>query len=287
MATNNSIMEVGNIQLDVSKLKNAALIKETKNLEQTQKRAYESYETARTAVNAQRKEQAKIFARVQDTKLYEKDGFKNMSEYCEAVGFTASKSLISQLVSCGRVYNDKNAPKQLSEIPFTNLGAMSKCINDADARKVMYSDAEKGKFDKATQEECATYAKEHDNKPQKAKVVKTYTAKRNGSLVVDTDKKPFHWTLDEYKAVINKEAEESKADVVTVKGNRFVLVYEDRADLIVLNEDKPVANGEVKVKTVSINQIADIKRLTKLILSGQELNDKDKVLAEQYGLLDD
>ena len=268
-------------KLNMSGIKNAALRKETQNLEQIQMDACKLYDGTRAALDKLNYERSKVLARIQQTKLYTKDGFKNMSEYAESIGLNVSKSAISQMSTAGTVYNDKNAPADLAALPYSTLGAMGSLLNDKELRAQVYKDAENGMFvDGMTQEQAKSYVTAIKATSAPAKVVKTYIAKRNGSLLVGEDKKPFHWTLEEYKECIKADAEQNDAEVVSIKGNRFVQVYADHADLIVLEEDKPQSNGNVKDNSAALMQIVIRKLMRGETLTAKEQEIADKLNAD-------
>ena len=283
--------------LNTEGIKSAELLAEVAKLDAIEiqlRKAGKTFEAERAIAT---RKQAEVLDRVLRGKLYEKDGFKNIKEFADSIGMSGGKSAASQLAKSGNVYNDKKAPKALSELPPYVLCELP--TSDTELRKAIYEEAEKNpdKFKGMSQSAAREYRAElKSTQPQKGKPVATFYALLNGEPIMDEYGQrisdiPDGWkvTLDGYGSECIKlpngkyKPEDSKPLMP-----RFVVIAEGKAELVCLFPTEPNRkNGEVKTATVTVNQIADIKRLTKLILTNQTLSEKDKALAEQYGLLDD
>lgn len=233
--------------LDLSAIKNAALVKESESLAALQSKIMTGAAKLAGNIEAIRREQAVILHRIQTTKLYEKDGFKSLAEYAETIGL--NKSNAHQLAATGNIYSDNNAPEQLTSLSPSKLAALIAAINTN--KEQVYKDAAAGALDGMTQAQLKDYAAA--TKTTKAKVVKTYTAwytAINGERVQEHFESDGRTdgTIDEWK----KEAESAKYEVVTIPadkdGNKRLLGIDDDGSSIVftLIEYKPNSNGKVK-----------------------------------------
>ena len=160
--------------LDLSRIKNVALLKESTQLSKLQEEAISGAMSTIANIEAIRRKQAVILDRIQRAKLYEKDGFKSLAEYAEGIGL--EKSNAHALAAAGKVYNDKDAPEKLKALSPSKLAAISATLK-ADKEQV-YSDAIAGKLDDMTQKQLKDYASAVKNSKTsgKTEVVKTYTA---------------------------------------------------------------------------------------------------------------
>ena len=230
--------------LDLSAIKNAALVKESESLAALQSKIMTGAAKLAGNIEVIRREQAVILHRIQSTKLYEKDGFKSLAEYAETIGL--NKSNAHQLAATGNIYSDKNAPEQLTNLSPSKLAALTAAINAN--KEQVYKDAAAGALDGMTQSQLKDYAAA--TKTTKAKVVKTYTmtsyaqdGTESGTLFADGRR---DGTVEEWKALF------SDYEVINVSadknGNkRLLVVYPNgNAELFTLIEFKPNSNGKVK-----------------------------------------
>ena len=248
-------------------------------------------DTTASAIDALRKKQAPIIYRIQSTKLYEKGGYKNMSEYAASIGLSdKSKSLISGLGAVGKVECDKDAPDALKSMSASKLAQMGSLIRDDKFYKRLKEDASAGKLDGMTLAQVKDYASAAKADSGAAKVVTTYTATVDGA-------RSEHGadTIDGWKSYLTKDGAEwlnapnakatPDADKATVK--RAVVIDGSLAKLVVFSQVVTgEKSGKVKTSTATVEQVNRMRVLTKLLLSGAELSDKQKNEARALGLID-
>lgn len=249
----NNLININEIQsLDLSKVKNAALKKESESLSGLQSKIASGLINAATGVEAIRREQAAILNRIQSTKLYEKDGFKSLADFAETIGL--GKANAHALANAGKVYADKTAPDAIKNMTPSNIAAIMSAIN-ADKKRV-YSDAESGTLNGMTQKQLKEYASKV--KPAKATVVKTYLAfvRRDDETIQEepdtaTDGR-MDATMDEWRA----DAERAHWEFIPIPndkdGNKRALVHDPKDGYAVVYtfvEYKPNANGKAKATT--------------------------------------
>lgn len=231
--------------LDLSRIHNAALLKESQSLDALVSQLRSGAVSLMESAEQVRREQAIILDRIQSTKLYEKDGFKSLAEYGETIGL--GKSTTYALARVGKVYNDKKAPAQLKAMSPSNLDALSSALR-ANPDQV-FKDAEKGSLDGMSQDNLREYVKTIAT-PVKAKVVKTYQAFTADGEPVPGDGTSANadYTMDEWKAwYSNVEFHKIPNDK---DGNtRFCMIDDHYVDVVTLKEYKPKANDPVKTIT--------------------------------------
>ena len=241
----------------VESLKNAALRSETLAFVKTLVEEQTLAENTKTAVDALRKKQAPIIYRIQSTKLYAKDGYKNMSEYAAAIGLSdASKSLISGLYAAGKVLSDKTAPDVLKSMETSKLAQMGTLIRDDSGYAQVKKDAENGTLDGMTLADVKTYITATKNALNATpKVVTTYTATVNGKSHdhgADTlDGWKAFWAADdtvEYFTLPKGKATPN-ADKATV--NRAAIISGDTIKLIVYTSTAPDKPKNSPTKTTT------------------------------------
>lgn len=240
--------------LDLSAIKNAALVKESESLAALQSKILSGAAKLAGSIETIRREQAVILNRIQTTKLYEKDGFKSLAEYAETIGL--NKSNAHALAAAGKVYADKNAPKALTDLTPSKLAALTSTIK-ANKEKV-YRDAESGTFDGMTQAQLKDYAATTSS--TKAKVVKTYTA----WYVVAENTKPIQEmpagydgtradaTMDEWRHYTELYKMEYIPITNDKNGNKRAVAYDPsngNARVYTFTEYKPTSNGKTKTTT--------------------------------------
>lgn len=222
--------------LDLSAIKNAALIKESESLAALQSKIKSGAAKLAGTVDAVQREQAVILYRIQSTRLYEKDGFKSLKEYAETIGL--GKSAAHALANAGKVYSDKEAPENLKKMPAFNLAAINSAINSN--KEQVYKDAEAGALDGMSQTQLQDYAAA-TKQGGKAKVVKTY-------IGVNANTSPL--TLDEIASMLGEHG----AEVVKIPDKdgykRYVRIVSDEghavASVHIFTEYKPNSNGKIK-----------------------------------------
>ena len=250
----------------VESLKNAALRSETLAFVKTLVEEQTLAENTKTAVDALRKKQAPIIYRIQSTKLYAKDGYKNMSEYAAAIGLSdASKSLISGLYAAGKVLSDKTAPDALKSMETSKLAQMGTLIRDESGYEQVKKDAESGALNGMTLADVKTYTTAtKDALNTKPRPVTTYKALFDGDTMTeerytsadgDMEEVETIDTLDGWKdrlAALGYEVIKLPADK---HGNgdkpRFVLVDGSRAHLVYLFNTKPDKPKNSPTKTTT------------------------------------
>lgn len=232
--------------LDLSRIHNAALLKESQSLDALVSQLRSGAVSLMQSAEQVRREQAIILDRIQSTKLYEKDGFKSLAEYGETIGL--GKSTTYALARVGKVYNNKKAPKQLTEMSPSNLDALSSALK-ANAAQV-FKDAEKGNLDGMTQDTLRDYAKTIAP-ASKPKVVKTYVANASGKgsiAIPGGTSVNGDYTRDEWEAYLSSNGDEvCKLPDNKDGGKRYLCIgFDDTLTLVTLMEYKPKANGPVK-----------------------------------------
>lgn len=272
------------VTLDVTSIHNAALLAECAKLEPLETRIREAGEKYKEEAKVVGFEQAKILARIADTKQYEKDGFDSMKSFIESLGglrlAAVSKSSLSQLCKAGRVYNDTEAPEVLKALPPFVLCELP--TSDKDTRNEVYKDADvdAARFEGMTQKAARDYREDvKSRKPQTGKPVKVYQCYHDGALVCGEDTKPLTWPLKDFESVITEDAKKYGADLVKAGSNRFVFVFADHAELYALVEQKPQI-GEVK----KLDELAVLKVVIRKLMRGEDLSDKEAELADKYEL---
>ena len=262
--------------LNLSTIKNAALLKESQALADITNRFNGLVETTAATVESLRREQAPILYRIKATKLYEKDGFKSMSDYCKAIGL--SDSSISGLTTAGRIYSDKTAPDSLKSLSPSKLAQMGSLLNDKDMAAAVYEDAKNGVLDGKTLAEVKSYVNDVKGRcgKVKAKVVKTYTASANGS-----ESNPTPKTIDEWEDTI-KALFGNVVKVPDLDGHKVLIGYSaaDSSVYVLTEYTAPKAQTQV-------NAIELLKIVTRKVRRGDDLTDNERALAISIGLLDD
>lgn len=235
--------------LDLSRIHNAALLKETQSLDNLVSQLRNKASSLIIDAESIRREQAIILDRIQSTKLYEKDGFKSLAEYGDTIGI--GKSTTYALSRVGHVYNDKKAPDAIKALSPSNLDTLTAAIKTN--QKQVYKDAELGAFDGASQSTLKDYAK--TIKPAKTVVVKTYQA-----FILAN---PGYWeetpvTMDDESHPTSDYIESEWCDYLTsngsaiykvqIKGRKIWLVIEQDGEyqMVELREYNPKSNGVPK-----------------------------------------
>lgn len=194
----------------VQSLTNAALREETINLVNCIGDDASAQYMAASAVDALRKQQGMILYRIDKMKLYEKDGFKNFTAYCESIGLSEDvKSRVTQMKTAGEVLSDKTAPDSLKNLPYTVIGQLGAVIHDAKAYAALKEDAAKEGFT-MTQAEAKARAKlvrDTKNPP----VIPTYGALNNGKYI-KKDGDPLFMTEEEWTKFFGGEVIKLPAD---------------------------------------------------------------------------
>lgn len=273
--------------LDLSSIKNAALLKECKALSDLQSSAASAYASTVTEFEAIRRKQAAILDRIQSTKLYEKDGFKSLAEFATTIGL--NKSNAHQLAAAGRVYNDKSAPEALKALSPSKLGVLASAIK-ADKERV-YADAETQDFASATQEQLKAYAADRAAKTSpKAKVVPEYYADVNGKPCIVEGR--THYIMDDWEAYFMSNGDEyiklpnGKLDPESNKANmkRAVAIHGGTADYITYRQCKPNSDAPVDTSRASIDKEVKLGIIRYKISEGFPLTESEQSLADEYGI---
>lgn len=251
----------------VESLKNAALRSETLAFVKTLVEEQTLAENTKNAVDALRKRQAPIIYRIQSTKLYAKDGYKNMSEYAAAIGLSdASKSLISGLYAAGKVLSDKTAPDALKSMETSKLAQMGTLIRDESGYAQVKKDAESGALDGMTLADVKTYtASTKDALNATFKVVETYTALFDGEVMTEERYTNEHGDMEERETVDTVDGWKDRLtnmgyEVIKLPNAkttsktshpRYALIDGSSAHLVILFSTKPEKskNGNVKTTT--------------------------------------
>lgn len=248
-------------------------------------------DTTASAIDALRKKQAPIIFRIQSAKLYEKGGYKNMTQYAASIGLSdKSKSLISGLFAVGKVMCDETAPDALKDMSASKLAQMGSLVRNDTAYKAVKEDATAGKLDGMTLAQVKDYAASAKADSGAAKVVTTYTATIDGA-------RSDHGadTIDGWKSFLTKDGAEwlnapnakasPDADKATVK--RAVVIDGQLAKLVVFAQVVTGSKGgKTTTKTATIEEVNRMRVLTKLLLSGAELSEAQNEEARELGLID-
>ena len=262
--------------LDLSNIKNPALLTESKALADITNRFNGLVETTAATVESLRREQAPILYRIKATKLYEKDGFKSMSDYCKAIGL--SDSSISGLTTAGKVYSDKKAPDALKALSPSKLAQMGALLNDKDMSAAVYEDAKNGVLDGKTLAQVKDYVNDVKGRcgKVKAKVVKTYTATANGESV---NASPA--TIDEWESTI-KGIWTNVIKAPDLDGHKVLIGYSAFESSVYFLSEYTAPKAQPKQNTMEL-----LKIVTRKVRRGEELTDKERELAVSVGLIDE
>lgn len=275
----------------VSAISNKPLRDETLAFVKTLAEEATLLDTTATAIDALRKKQAPIIYRIQSAKLYEKGGYKNMSEYAASIGLSdKSKSLISGLFAVGKVMCDKTAPDALKDMSASKIAQMGTLVRNDTAYKAVKEDASAGKLDGMTLAQVKDYAASAKAASGEAKVVTTYNATIDGA---ESDHGAD--TLDGWKAYLTKTGAEwlnapnakatADADKATVK--RAVLIDGNAAHLIVFAA-VTTASKDGKTKTtkgVMPEEVAALGRIARKQASGETLTEYEENIARKFGMM--
>lgn len=248
-------------------------------------------DTTASAVDALRKKQAPIIYRIQSSKLYEKGGYKNMTEYAASIGLSdKSKSLISGLYAVGKVMCDKTAPDALKEMSASKIAQMGTLVRNDTAYKAVKEDASAGKLDGMTLEQVKDYTASAKAVSGEAKVVTTYMATIDGA---ESDHGAD--TLDGWKSYLTKTGAEwlnapnakatADADKATVK--RAVLIDGDAAHLVVFAAVTTASkSGKTKTTTgVTPEDVAALGRIARKQAAGEDLTEYEQNVARKFGMM--
>lgn len=131
-----------------------------------------AFSAAYSAQETRDRQLADVFYKVESQQLYAMDGFKSLREYADAIGI--KKSYAHLLASAGAVYNNAKAPEALKALSPSKVAELAPALKDDTVRDKIFTDAEAGKLDTATQKEIRAYAAEVRGTAPKAKVEKRY-----------------------------------------------------------------------------------------------------------------
>lgn len=265
--------------INLSAIKDVNLLAESTALAATVDKKNKLAAVTLAAVEDIRREQAPILYRISASKLYEKDGFKSMSAYCEAIGFKDSAT--SQMITAGKVYATKSMPDALKALPVYTLGQMGKLLNNPDekVRERVVKDAESGKLNGLTQAAAKKYV--DDVKAEmglaKAQVIKMYTAN-----VEDSGIDPAQKSIDEWEEAI-KALWGNVTKVADIDGNKILIGYNKSiARVFTLAEyTAPKVNTAANRDTLT-----RVKIVARKIRRGEDLTESELELAESLGLID-
>lgn len=254
------------------------------------------FSKAADTANSFNRELACILDRVQSNGLYKDDGFKSLAEYAEAIGL--KKSNAHALASAGHIYNDEKAPEALKALTPSNLAVLSSVLRDDTTRDMVYTDAESGKFNNATQEELKQYSQEKRGarKSSTTQVLDLYYAKSlNDSIThqyTDEDGKTGEtMTIDDWKDYfISNGAEYVKIpkakvspDVDKATINR-ALIIEPNGEVFAVKYIK--FNPVQPARNITVDEV-QLERVKVKIEYSIELSQNEKELAINAGLIEE
>lgn len=296
-ANNNPKQEILNLQvLNADGIKSAELLREVVKLDKLESEIISAGKTFEAQAASATRKQAEILDRVFRDKLYAKDDFcKSITEFAERIGMRGGKSAASLLCKSGNVYNDQTAPDSLKSLPPYVLAELP--TKDKELRELIFKDAsnDPDKFASMTQVKAREYRKTlEDSKPQKAKVTVTYNALMDGEQVNGMDGKLLADTSDGWKSYLESNGQEVcklsngkyKPDDEKSLMPRYIVIDGTKAHLVCLFPTEPDrTNGKPKTKTATQAQYDELKTLTKLLLTGAELSDRQRKTAVELGLI--
>lgn len=295
MKNNEQILDLKVLNADG--IKSVELLKEVAKLDQLESQIITAGKTFEAEAARATRKQAEILDRVLRGKLYEKDGFKNITEFADKIGMRNGKSAASQLCKSGNVYNDNNAPDALKALsPFVLCELPT---SDTELRKELYERAKNNpdEFAGMTQAKARELRKElKEAQPQKAKPVVTYNAIMDGETVNSVNGTKLADTVDGWKAYLESNGQEVakltngkyKPDDSKSLMPRFIVIDGTSAHLVCLFPTEPDrSNSKVKSTHTTDEQYNELKALTKLLLTGAELSEQQHARAVELGLLDE
>ena len=247
---------------------------------------------------AQRK-QCLVVYEVARSEAY-KDAYKSLADYLTALALptmigkngSVSSSLASQIKAAGSVYADANAPEALKALTWSILGALGGILNNADKRKVLFSEVAEGKVSITNMAEAKAYAKsvnhpeavkneaEDEDKTEgktkgkdKSEAVKLYTITKRGTPVGVTiehedERTVAHigLTTDE---VIKAVREDSGTPLAHWGDMSCVIAYDptnERAEAYTAHE----YTGAADIQLPSVEAVAKMRELASLMDIGEQ-----------------
>lgn len=266
--------------IDLSVIKDTNLLAESTALAATVDKKNKLAAVTLAAVEDIRREQAPILYRISAAKLYEKDGFKSMGAYCEAIGFKDSAT--SQMITAGKVYATKSMPDALKALPVYTLGQMGKLLNNPDekVRQRVVKDAESGKLNGLTQAAAKKYV--DDVKAEmglvKVQVIKTYTANTEDSGLDPAPKSVDEWE-DTIKALWGNVVKAPDID-----GHKILIGYNKTIARVFMLTEYTAPKADITARTDILTRV---KIVTRKIRRGEDLTDSERDLALSLGLIDE